>query len=78
LPSNTAKGFPRALLTGRSAHLVVTMGMPALVYRLYFQTHGVRGLERSVLRFAGVKPEREKLLGMVQVADEARRRRWLD
>jgi len=54
------------------------MGMPALVYRWYFQAHGVRGLERSVLRFAGVKPVREKLLGMVQVADEARRRRWLD
>jgi len=54
------------------------MGMPALVYRWYFQAHGVHGLERSVLRFAGVKPVREKLLGMVQVADEARRRRWLD
>jgi putative NADPH-quinone reductase len=71
-------GFPRALLTGRSARLVVTMGMPALVYRWYFRAHGVRGLERSVLRFAGVKPVRETLLGMVQAADEARRRRWLD
>jgi putative NADPH-quinone reductase len=72
------EGFPRALLTGRSARLVVTMGMPALVYRWYFRAHGVRGLERSVLRFAGVKPVRETLLGMVQAADEARRRRWLD
>ena len=26
------EGFPRALLTGRSAHLVATMGMPALAF----------------------------------------------
>jgi putative NADPH-quinone reductase len=70
-------GFPRRLLAGRSAHLVVTMGMPALIYRWYFRAHGVRGLERSVLRFSGMKPVRETLLGMVQSVDDARRRRWL-
>lgn len=71
-------GFPRRLLTGRSARLVVTMGMPALIYRWYFRAHGVRGLERSILGFAGMKPVRESLFGMVHAADEARRRRWID
>lgn len=71
-------GFPRGLLKGCSARVVVTMGMPALIYRWYFGAHGVRGLERSVLRFAGMNPVRETLLGMVQAADEPRRRRWLD
>jgi putative NADPH-quinone reductase len=50
-------GFPRAL------RLVITMGMPALIYRRYFRAHWVRGLERSVLKFAGMKPFRETLLG---------------
>jgi putative NADPH-quinone reductase len=72
------RGFPRALLAGRSARLVVTMGMPALVYRWYFGAHGVRGLERSVLRFAGVKPVRTTYLGMVEAASDARRRAWLN
>lgn len=72
------QGFPRQLLSGRSARLVVTMGMPTLVYRWYFRAHGVRGLERSVLRFAGMKPVRESLFGMVAAVDEATRRRWLD
>ena len=72
------EGFPRRLLAGRSAHLVVTMGMPALIYRWYFRAHGVRGLERSVLRFSGMKPVRETLLGMVASVEDARRRRWLD
>jgi len=72
------EGFPRGLLARRSAHLVVTMGMPALVYRWYFRAHWVRGLERSVLKFSGMKPVRETLLGMVQAVDVSPRRRWLD
>ena len=71
-------GFPKGLLTGRSARLVVTMGMPALIYRWYFRARGVRGLEHSVLKFAGMKPVRETLLGMVDAASDAKRRRWLD
>lgn len=72
------EGFPRGLLAGHSARLVVTMGMPALIYRWYFRAHGVRGLERSILRFAGVSPIRETLFGMVEAASEAKRRRWIE
>jgi putative NADPH-quinone reductase len=71
-------GFPRGLLAGRSARIVVTMGMPALIYRWYFRAHGVRGLERSILRFSGMAPVRETLLGMVDTAGDAKRRQWLD
>ena len=71
------QGFPRQLLAGRSVRLFVTMGMPTLIYRWYFRAHGVRGLERSVLRFAGMGPIRETLFGMVQTASEAKRQRWL-
>ena len=72
------RGFPKRLLAGRSARIVVTMGMPAFLYRWYFGGHGLRGLERSILRFTGIKPVREMLFGGVGDADEARRRRWLD
>ena len=66
-------GFPWGLLAGWSARIVVTMGMPALIYRWYFRAHGVRGLERSVLRFAGMKPVRETLLGMVDTVSDTKR-----
>jgi putative NADPH-quinone reductase len=72
------QGFPKRLLAGRSARIVVTMGMPALMYRWYFGGHGLRGLERSILRFAGIKPVRETLIGMVGDAGGARRRRRVD
>ncbi|MBF6991986.1 NAD(P)H-dependent oxidoreductase [Cupriavidus sp. IK-TO18] len=71
------KGFPRRLLAGRSARIIVTMGMPALLYRWYFGAYGVRGFERSMLSFAGIKPIRENLYGLT-FANERTRTRWLE
>jgi putative NADPH-quinone reductase len=50
-------------LTGRSARVVVTMGMPALVYRWIYRAHSVRSLERNVLGFVGIAPVHETLVG---------------
>ena len=63
----TEKGNPfgRKGLTGRSARLVVTMGMPTIVYRWYFRAHSVKSLERNILSFVGIDPVRETLVGMV-------------
>ena len=46
--------FGRKGLTGRSARVVVTLGMPTIVYRWYFRARGVRSLERHILSFVGV------------------------
>lgn len=66
------------LLTGRSARLVVTMGMPALVYRWWFGAHGIRVLERNIFEFVGIKPVRRTLLGMVGTVSEPVRKKWLE
>lgn len=55
----------RKLLKGRSARVVVTMGMPALFYRIYYRAHSVRNLQRNILDFCGVSPVRSTLIGMV-------------
>jgi putative NADPH-quinone reductase len=59
------RGFPIRHLTGRSARVVVTMGMPALVYRWYFRAHGLKNLKRNVLKFVGFAPVRDTLIGGV-------------
>ena len=51
-------------LAGRTARVVVTMGMPAAVYRWYFRAHSVRSLERNILGFVGISPVNETLIGM--------------
>lgn len=67
----------RQLLKGKSAHIVVTMGMPALVYRWYFGAHSLKSLERNILRFSGIHPIRESLVGMVE-SSAAGRDKWLE
>lgn len=70
-----AAGTPR--LKGRSARIVVTMGMPGWIYRWYFGAHGLRNLERNILRFCGIAPVRHSLVGSVERRDGSARSRWL-
>jgi len=72
------RGFPKKLLAGKSARLVVTIGIPSWLYRWYFFAHGLRGLERNILSFVGIRPIRASLFGMVDAVSPARRKRWLD
>lgn len=65
-------------LTGKSARIVVTMGMPSVVYRLFYFEHSLRSFERNVLRFAGVSPIRTSLIGSVDgPASADHRSSWL-
>ena len=76
-PEAGESGFARTLLKGRSARLVVTMGMPAAFYRLWYLGHGVAGMRRNILNFVGIGPVRETLFGMVEGASDARRGKWI-
>lgn len=69
--------FTEKGLTGRSARVVVTMGMPALVYRWYFRAHSVRALERNVLGFVGIAPVSETLVGNAAGLRAQDATRWL-
>lgn len=66
------------LLTGRSARVVVTMGMPAWIYRWYFFAHSLKGLERNILAFVGIGPITETLIGGVGAMDKNSRQAHLE
>jgi putative NADPH-quinone reductase len=70
--------FGQKALQGRTARVVVTMGMPALVYRWYFRAHSVRALERNILGLVGIAPVHETLIGQVDGLTETDRQRWLE
>lgn len=76
-PEAGKSGFARTLLKGRSARVVVTMGMPASFYRFWYLGHGIAGMRRNILNFVGVSPVRETLFGMVEGAGDAKRRKWI-
>lgn len=64
-------------LAGRSARIIVTMGMPAVLYRLWFGAHGLKALRRNILTFVGIRPVRDTLIGNVEGLPPQRRQAWL-
>jgi len=73
-----AGSLARSLLGGRSARIVVTMGMPGMVYRLWFRNHGLAGMRRNILNFVGIAPVRETVFGMVAGGNDMKRKGWLE
>jgi putative NADPH-quinone reductase len=75
----TAEGnnpFAHKGLKGRSARVLVTMGMPALIYRWYFRAHSLKSLERNILGFVGIGPINETLIGMVGNMEVKTANKW--
>lgn len=69
--------WPKAQLQGRSARVIVTMGMPAIAYRLWFLNAGVSNLKRLILGLPGIGPVRQTTIGGIGALDPAGRDRWL-
>lgn len=69
--------WPKGRLRGKSARMVVTMGMPAAVFRIWFLGHGVKAVERGILAVVGVRPIRETLFGNVEGIGDATRLKWI-
>jgi putative NADPH-quinone reductase len=63
-------------LKGRSAHVIVTMGMPAFWYRSIYRCHSLKSLERNILNFVGIEPVQHFLIGRV-TEKAGRYKRWL-
>lgn len=70
-------GWPVKNMKGKSARVIVTMGMPAAAYHLMFGKSGVKSMEQGLLSMSGFKPVRDTLIGGVDAADDKERARWL-
>jgi len=65
-------------LRGRPARVIVTMGMPAVIYRWLYRAHSVKSLERNILGLVGISPVSETLVGGVDGLGAQGVKRWLD
>lgn len=66
------------LFKGKSARIIVSMGMPAFVYRWWFGANAVKLLRRNILGFMGVRPVRVTIHGRIDEASAATRERWIE
>ncbi|NWG23344.1 MAG: NAD(P)H-dependent oxidoreductase [Pseudorhodoplanes sp.] len=65
------------IFENKSARIIMTMGMPNLVYRLWYGPHAIKLLKRNILQFIGVRPVRETLFGMAPSVANEKRLGWL-
>ncbi|MBU2532633.1 MAG: NAD(P)H-dependent oxidoreductase [Alphaproteobacteria bacterium] len=66
------------ILKGKSARVIMTMGMPGFVYRWWFGAHALKVLKRNILGFLGVAPIRTTIHGSITAVSDAKRSQWLD
>jgi len=66
--TNDGAGWPAQKMKGKSARIIVTMGMPGFAYGTLFGGHSVKALEKGILRISGFKPVRRTILGGVEAA----------
>ena len=57
--------------------MVVTLGMPAPVYRWYFRAHSIKSLERNIPGFVGIAPVHETLIGLTGDMKASDAAKWL-
>lgn len=77
-PANKEMSFPMQMMTGKSARVIVTMGMPSLFYRFGLDAGSLKALERAMLGLSGFKPIKHRIIGGVDAATPAQRHKWLD
>jgi putative NADPH-quinone reductase len=74
----TGKAFPDKLLSGRTAHLLVTLDTPPWYYRWFYRMPGIHQIRKTTLGLCGVKTTQTLLLGPVLGSTAAQRDRWLE
>ena len=65
-------------LKGRTGRIIVTMGMPELVYRLFYLSHSLKALKRNILGFVGIGPTRSSIIGNIEGLGATALQAWLD
>jgi len=65
LKTGNRNQLPEKLLKGRSARIIITMGMPAFIYRWFYCAHSLKNLKRNILSFSGFSPIKDTLIGAV-------------
>jgi NAD(P)H dehydrogenase (quinone) len=65
------------IFRGKSARVIMTMGMPGWFYRIYYGAHALKLLKRNILKFIGITPVRSSVYGMIEAVSDDTRKSWL-
>lgn len=66
------------LLSGRSAHLIVTMDSPPWYYRFISHMPGHHQMKKTILEFCGIKPVTITSFGSIRGSTAETRNKWIN
>lgn len=72
------KGLGGRRLKGKSARVIMTMGMPGFFFSLFYRAHGYLYFKRNILKFSGINPVRHNYIGLAGAKSDAGRKKWLE
>jgi putative NADPH-quinone reductase len=67
-----------SIFRDKTARVIITMGMPVLVYRYWYRGHALKLLTRNILNFIGISPVWHTLFGMVADVRPEVRHQWVE
>lgn len=70
--------WPQRKMKGKTVRIIVTMGMPAFAYRLFFGAHSVKAMEAGIFRISGFKHSRHTIFGGIGAIDAEKRKGLLE
>ena len=65
------------LLTGRSAHVIVTMDSPPWYYRWMTRMPGHNQMRHAILEYCGIKPVKISSIGSIKGSTAQQREQWI-
>lgn len=77
-PRNKKMGLPRPMLTGKTAHVMLTADTPMWAMRLMYNRAIQNQLTRQILAFVGIKPTKHSHYAPVEHIDSAKISKLLD
>lgn len=75
-PKNKTLGLPRGLLSSKSAEIILTMGAPSFVYKLYMGKPATKSLKYS-LNYCGIRNIKYTYFGRVDAIGQEKRQEIL-
>jgi len=65
------------LLTGKTAHIIVTMDTPSWYFKLVYSNAGIKQLKNNILGFCGIKVIKTTTISPIKNSTEEFRKNWL-
>lgn len=71
------KPFPKKLLKGKTAHIIVTADTPRWYDWLFMRSPTINQFKKGTLEFCGIKPVQVTFIAPIKDSSEAFRSKWL-